>query len=361
MTYGLLILGFVLLVGGAEVMVRGAGAVAVRFGLSPVVVGLTVVAFGTSAPELAVSVGAARDDQAGLAIGNVVGSNIANVLLVLGASAVVGGGLLVTQKLVRIDVPIMVGASALVLVMSLDGSIGRVEGIVLFAGIVAYTWWTVRTARREDTAIEQEYEEAFGQRADAPLWIELVQIVGGVALLVIGSQWLVSSASEIARDLGVSDLVVGLTVVAIGTSAPELATSIVAALKGERDIAVGNAVGSNLFNLLSVLGLTALVAPSGVAVSDDALRLDMPIMLAVAVACLPVFFNGYLLKRWEGALFVLYYLAYICFLALDSIDSGLRDPFAIVMVVFVAPLTLVTLAVISVRSWKAHRAQGPAG
>lgn len=360
MTYGLLILGFVLLVGGAEVMVRGAGAVAVRFGLSPVVVGLTVVAFGTSAPELAVSVGAARDDQAGLAIGNVVGSNIANVLLVLGASAVVGGGLLVAQKLVRIDVPIMVAASALVLVMSLDGSIGRAEGVVLFAGIVAYTWWTVRTARSEDDAVHEEYEEAFGQPADAPLWVQVVQIVGGVALLVVGSQWLVGSASEIARDLGVSDLVVGLTVVAIGTSAPELATSIVAALKGERDIAVGNAVGSNLFNLLSVLGLTALVAPSGVAVSDDALRLDMPIMLAVAVACLPVFFNGYLLKRWEGALFVLYYLAYICFLVLDSIDSGLRDPFAIVMVVFVAPLTLITLAVISVRSWKAHRSPAPA-
>jgi cation:H+ antiporter len=361
MTYALLILGFVLLVGGADVMVRGAGAVAVRFGLSPVVVGLTVVAFGTSAPELAVSVGAARSDQAGLAIGNVVGSNIANVLLVLGVSAAIGGGLLVAQKLVRIDVPLMVGASVLVLLMSLDGSLGRPEGAVLFACIVAYTWWTVRTARREGAEIESEYEEAFGQPNDAPVWIQLAQIVGGIALLVVGSGWLVDSASDIARDLGVSDLVIGLTVVAIGTSAPELATSVVAALKGERDIAVGNVVGSNLFNLLSVLGLTALLAPSGVAVSDDALRLDMPIMLAVAVACLPVFFNGYELKRWEGGLFAIYYVAYIAFLVLDAIDSGLRDPFAVVMLVFVAPLTLITLAVISVRSWRAHRSPAPAG
>ncbi|MFN7149948.1 MAG: sodium:calcium antiporter [Microthrixaceae bacterium] len=207
----------------------------------------------------------------------------------------------------------------------------------------------------------QRYQEAFGQPDAAPVWVHLTQIVGGIALLVIGSQWLVNSASEIARDLGVSDLVIGLTVVAVGTSAPELATSVIAALKGERDIAVGNVVGSNLFNLLSVLGLTAVIAPSGVAVSDDALRLDMPIMLAVAVACLPVFFNGYELKRWEGALFALYYVAYIAFVVLDAIDSGLRDPFAIVMLVFVAPLTLVTLAVISVRSWKAHRVRTPAG
>lgn len=355
MTYVLLILGFVLLVGGAEVMVRGASALAVRFGLSPVVVGLTVVAFGTSAPELAVSVGAAADGQAGLAVGNVVGSNIANVLLVLGASAAIGGSLLVAQKIVRVDVPIVIAASVVVILMSLDGSIGRVEGLVLFAAIVAYTWWTVRESRREEAAVVEEYSEAIGDPSSRPAWLDPLQVVGGVALLVLGSRWLVDSASEIARSLGVSDLVVGLTVVALGTSAPELATSIVAALKGERDIAVGNVVGSNLFNLLSVLGLTAVVAPTGLEVSDDALRLDMPIMLAVAVACLPVFFNGYELKRWEGTLFAAYYVAYIVFLVLDATDSGLRDPFAVVMVGFVAPLTAVTLAVVAVRAWRAHR------
>lgn len=355
MTYVMLIAGFVLLVGGAEIMVRGASAVAVRFGLSPVVVGLTVVAFGTSAPELAVSVGASRSGQAGLAIGNVVGSNIANVLLVLGASAAVGGGLLVAQKIVRVDVPLMVAASVAVLIMSLDGNISTIEGAVLSLAIVGYVWWTVRGARADDNEIVAEYDEAYGHPVTRSVWLELAQIVGGIALLVLGSNWLVDSSSEIARSFGVSDLVIGLTVVAIGTSAPELATSIVAALKGERDIAVGNVVGSNLFNLMSVLGLTAFVAPGGLPVSDDALRLDMPFMVAVAIACLPVFFNGYELKRWEGVLFFGYYVAYLAFLVLDAIDSGLRDPFAVAMYAFVAPLTLITLAVIAVRSWQAHR------
>ncbi len=358
MTYLLLLLGFIALVGGAEVMVRGASAVAVRTGLSPVVVGLTVVAFGTSAPELAVSVGASRDGQAGLAIGNVVGSNIANVLLVLGVSAAVGGGLIVAQKIVRVDVPLMVLASVVVLAMSWNGNISTIEGVVLFLAIAIYVWWTVQGSRSDSPEVTAEYVEAFGgDDTPGPLWLELVQIIGGVALLVLGSQWLVGSASDIAESFGVSDLVVGLTVVAIGTSAPELATSIVAAVRGERDIAVGNVVGSNLFNLLSVLGLAAIVAPGGLPVSSDALRLDMPVMTVVALACLPVFFNGYQLKRWEGVLFSLYYLAYLAFLVLDQTGSGLRDPFAVVMGVFVLPLTAITLIVVAVRSWNARHSR----
>lgn len=355
MTWVQLVAGFVALVGGAEILVRGAGRIAVRFGLSPVVVGLTVVAFGTSAPELAVSVGSAWRDQSGLAVGNVVGSNVANVLLVLGASAAFGGGLVVAQKIVRIDVPLMVVASVGVLVMSLGGRIGRIEGAVLFCGIVGYVIWTVRSARSEAGAVAAEYDEAFGETGDSSPWGDVGMLVGGVAALVIGSTWLVGAASSIASDLGVSDLVIGLTVVAIGTSAPELATSLVAARRGERDIAVGNAVGSNIFNLLCVLGLTALVTPGGLPVSDDALRLDMPIMVAVAVACLPVFFDGYSLRRWEGVLFLAYYTAYLVFLALDQTGSGLRDPFAVVLGAFVIPLTAITLAVVGWRAWSAHR------
>ena len=357
MTYLLLVLGFVALVGGAEIMVRGASSIAVRTGLSPVVVGLTVVAFGTSTPEMAVSVGAARDGQAGLAIGNVVGSNIANVLLVLGVSAAIGGGLLVAQKIVRIDVPLMILASVVVIVMSLNGLIGRLEGAMLLLSVIVYSGWTVWAALRENADVQAEYDEAFGSTDRAPLWIDIVSIVGGVVALVVGSRWLVGSASEIAESFGVSDLVIGLTVVAFGTSAPELATSVIAAIRGERDIAVGNVVGSNLFNLLAVLGITAVVAPGGLPVSDDALRLDLPIMLAVAVACLPVFFNGYELKRWEGALFGVYYVAYLTFLVLDQTDSGLRDPFAVAMLGFVLPLTVMTLVVVGVRALRAHRAR----
>jgi cation:H+ antiporter len=353
MSWLLVVVGLVALVAGAEVLVRGASSLAVRTGLSPVVVGLTVVAFGTSTPELAVSIGAARSDQAGIAIGNVIGSNIANVLLVLGASAMVGGGLLVAQKIVRIDVPLMVAASVVVLLLALDGRLGTLEGAFLFAGIVAYTVWTVRAARRADGAeVEAEYAAEFGAPARGPAWIDIARVVGGIALLVAGAGWLVDGASDIARSLGVSDLVIGLTIVAIGTSAPELATSVVAAIRGERDIAVGNVVGSNLFNLLMVLGVTALLAPGGLPVSEAARTLDLPVMTAVAVACLPVFASGHRLKRWEGALFVAYYVAYLVFLALDATGSGLRDPFAIVMGVFVIPLTVLTLVVIGVQAWR---------
>jgi cation:H+ antiporter len=358
MEYLLFVLGVAALVVGAEVLVRGASAIAVRTGLSPVVVGLTVVAFGTSTPELAVSVGAAFRDEAALAVGNVVGSNIFNILGVLGLSAMVGGGLVVAQKIVRIDVPIMVALSVLLLVLSLDNRIGRVEGVVLFAGIVAYTVWTVRASRHESAEVAAEYDEAVSAPT-RPVLVDLGMVVGGVALLVLGADWMVGAASDIARSFGVSDLVIGLTVVAIGTSAPELATSVVAAARGERDIAVGNAVGSNLFNILCVLGLTSIVAPGGLPISEDALRLDMPVMVAVAVACLPVFFNGYLLKRWEGTVFVAYYVAYVVFLVLDQTGSGLRDPFAVVMGVFVIPLTVLTLAVVAARAWRAHREPVP--
>ncbi len=355
MTYVVLVAGFVALVSGAEILVRGAGRIAVRFGLSPVVVGLTVVAFGTSAPELAVSIGSVWRHQPGLAVGNVVGSNIANILLVLGAAALVGGGLVVAQKIVRIDIPIMIVASVVVLAMSLGGRIGRIEGSILFAAIVAYTTWTIRTARSESAEVAAEYEEAFTEADGSSVWVDLMLVGGGVAALVVGSTWLVSSASTIASDFGVSQLVIGLTVVAIGTSAPELATSLVAAVRGERDIAVGNAVGSNLFNLLCVLGLTALVSPDGLTVSNQALELDLPVMVAVAIACLPVFFNGYELRRWEGAMFVAYYVAYLTFLVLEETGAGLRDPFAVVMGVFVIPLSIITLAVVAGRAWKRSR------
>ncbi|MGI9578378.1 MAG: calcium/sodium antiporter [Microthrixaceae bacterium] len=359
MTYVLLLAGFALLVAGAEVLVRGAGRVAVRFGLSPIVVGLTVVAFGTSAPELAVSVGSAFSGQTGLAVGNVVGSNIANVLLVLGASAAFGGTLVVASKIVRVDVPLMIGASVTVLLMSLNGAIGRLEGALLFACILGYVTFTVMGARNASDAEKADFEAEYAADDGPGLGVDVLMIVGGVGALVLGSKWLVDSASEIAAQLGVSDLVIGLTVVALGTSAPELATSLIAAIKGERDIAVGNAVGSNLFNLLSVLGLTALVAPDGLPVSDDALRLDMPVMVAVAVACLPVFFNGYSLKRWEGGLFLAYYIAYITFLVLTETGSGLRDPFAVVMGVFVIPLTVITFAVVGWQAWRSPHNRSP--
>ncbi len=298
-----LVIGVGCLVAGAELLVKGAAAIATRLGVQPVVIGLTVVAFGTSAPELAVSVGSGLSGNADVAFGNVAGSNIVNILLILGTSAVVGG-LAVSQRIVRIDVPLLIGVSIVALLMSLDNRIGRIDGVILFSGVITYTWWLIRASRRETADIALEYEEAIdaveGSVAERPIVTQVALVIGGLVVLVIGSQLLVNSATDIAASLGVSDLVIGLTVVAIGTSLPELATSIMAALRGQRDIAVGNVVGSCLFNLMCVLGLTGVVSPDGVSVGDASLQLDFPVMIAASIVLLPIFWNGFQIKRWEG-------------------------------------------------------------
>lgn len=346
------VVGVAILVAGADIMVRGAARIAARTGLSSVVIGLTVVAFGTSAPELAVSVQSAFDRKTDIAIGNVVGSNIANVLLVLGISAAVGGGLLVHQRIVRLDVPIMVAVSVVTLLLVLDGELGRIDGALLATGLLVYVVWTVRAARSSDEEIVSEYDEALhpDKLRSTPLWIDLALILGGLAGLVIGARLLVSSAVDIATDLGVSDLVIGLTVVAVGTSMPEIATSVVAAMRGERDLAVGNAIGSNLFNIMCVLGLSALVAPVALSVSEGARRFDIPVMIAVAIACLPVFFNGYELKRWEGVVFLAYYVAYVAYLVFRATDSPAQDLVRTGMLGFVIPLTVLTFGVVAYRA-----------
>ena len=355
LTVALFAVGVVALVGGAEALVRGAARLAARTGMSPIVIGLTVVAFGTSAPELAVSVGATFADEADIALGNVVGSNIANVLLVLGLSALVGGSLAVAQRIVRIDVPIVIGVSVLVLVLGLNGTIGRGEGLVLLALLAVYLVWTVLGAIRDSsTSIVVEYAEALRHeklRATSP-FTDVGFVLGGLALLVVGSQALVVAATDIAESLGVSQLVIGLTVVAVGTSLPEIATSILAAARGERDIAVGNAIGSNLFNLLAVLGVTAMVAPNGIPIPDGALTIDLPVMIAASVACLPLFFTGYALDRWEGAVFLAFYGAYLAWLVLDATDHPLRTGYGAAMIGFVVPLTLITFAVLFGREWR---------
>ena len=301
MTFVYLIAGLVLLVAGAEVLVRGAARLAAQFGIPPLIIGLTVVAFGTSAPETAVSVQAAFNGSGDLAIGNVIGSNIANILLILGMTALIAP-LVVSRQLIRLDVPIMIGASLLVFALAWDGSLSRLDGALLFAGILAYTAFLIISSRRDKTtAADDEFATEFGlNEAPKPYagLINLGLIVVGLVLLVSGSNFLVEGAVSLARALGLSELVIGLTVVAVGTSLPELATSVMAAIKGERDIAVGNIVGSNIFNLLCVLGLASLVSPSAIPVAANALAFDFPVMIAVAIACLPIFFNGYSIKRW---------------------------------------------------------------
>ena len=346
-----LLAGLALLIWGADFLVKGASRIAVGFGISPLVVGLTIVAFGTSSPEMMVSVSSALKGEADIAVGNVVGSNIFNVLFILGVSALITP-LLVSKQLVKIDVPIMIGVSVLALVLSMDGRIVFWEGALMFAGIIAYTIMAVRIGKIGDDAGEVL------EGADR-MWVNIAFIVFGLVLLVVGSQWLVSAAVEIATAMGVSELVIGLTIVAAGTSMPEVATSITAAIRGQRDIAVGNVVGSNIFNILAVLGLTAMVAPGGLPVSQAALNFDFPVMLAVAVACLPIFFVGYTIQRWEGAVFLGYYVAYTAFLILDASQHAALPVFSQAMMMFVVPLTVITLGVVLWREIRRRRGLEP--
>lgn len=333
--------GLVLLVGGAELLVRGATRLATAFGMSPLIVGLTVVAFATSSPELAVSVGSALGGRADIALGNVVGSTIANVLLIMGLSALVTP-LVVRSQLVRFDVPVMVAASVLVLLLGIDGTIGTIDGLVLLAGIVAYVARLLRRTHREPPAPVSERDTTADKTAPS-VPRDLAWVVVGIGMLVGGSTLLLDAAVTVAQRLGVSELVIGLTLVAVGTSLPEIATSLLAAVRGERDLAVGNAVGSNIFNLLAVLGVTSVVAPDGVPVARSALDFDLPVMFAVTVACLPIFFTGHLIARWEGALFLGYYVAYTAYLLLDAAGHDALAPFSTVMLGFVVPLTVLTI------------------
>jgi cation:H+ antiporter len=285
--------------------------------------------------------------QADIAVGNVVGSNIFNVLFILGISAIITP-LIVQQQLIRLDVPIMIGVSLLTYFMSMDGVIGRLEGLLLFAGIVAYTIFLIVQSRRESKAVEAEYAQEFAVKQQTgwkPWVVNIGLVVLGLVLLVQGSNWLVDSAISIARWLGLSELIIGLTIVAAGTSMPEVATSITAAIKGERDIAVGNVVGSNIFNILAVLGLSGVVAQNGLPVSAAAEAFDIPVMIAVALITLPIFFTGRLIARWEGWLFLFYYVAYTAYLILDSVQHDALPLFNNVLLYAIIPLTVVTLVV----------------
>lgn len=350
MTALVFLAGLAALVAGAEMLVRGSSKLALALGISPLVVGLTIVAFGTSSPEVAVSMDAAAGGRGDIALGNVIGSNIFNVLFILGVSALITP-LTVHAQIIRQEMPIMIGASVLLLVCALDGRIGAGDAAVLLGALAAYTTFLVWQSRRESQATRDEYAT---ELVPATGWdrhwsVQLGLMVAGLGLLVTGADWLVTAATTIARAFGISDLVIGLTIVAAGTSMPEVATSIAAAMKGERDIAIGNVVGSNTFNILGCLGLSGLVAPDGIPVAATILHFDIWVMLVTAVACLPVFRSGGEIARWEGGLFVAYYAAYTTYLILSAQQHAALPTFRIAMLAFVVPLTVMTLVAASLR------------
>ena len=310
-------LGLLLLIGGAELVVRGGTHVAARFGVSPLVIGLTFVAIGTSAPELAVGIDSALRGQGDLAVGNIAGTNVVNILLILGLSALLRP-LAIQGQTVRFDLPAIVVASLLLLALAWDRSLTRIDGLVLTGCGIAYTLALLRVARVESRdpapTLTDELVEEFDKAGGVSTGRSLAMLFAGIAVIVLGAEWLVDGAVALARQWRVSEAFIGLTIVAIGTSAPELFTTLIGTIRGNRDIAVGNLIGSSVYNIGAILGIATLVVPGGIPVPEPILRFDLPLMTAVAVLCAPVFLTGRQVSRWEGGAFVAGYLAYLAFL-----------------------------------------------
>jgi cation:H+ antiporter len=308
------------LVVGAEVMVRGGGTLASRLGVNPIIVGLTVVAIGTSMPELTVGVVSAAEGSGALAVGNIAGTNIANLLLVLGLSALLLP-LTIEIRTLRFELPVMAMAALLLWALAADGVLSRLDGLILLVGAIVYTLVLIRTARRESREVATEFAAAYtANRAghvvpatDRRTILHVGMMLGGIALVVLGAEWLVDAAVGMARGFAVSDAFIGLTVVAIGTSAPELVTAIVSTLRNERDIAIGNLLGSTIYNILLILGITCLVPTHGLPLPPSLVRIDIPIMVTVVLVCMPIFISGRRVHRAEGAAMVVAYLSFLAF------------------------------------------------
>ena len=349
----LFIVGLIILIIGADMLVRGASRIAAAAGIPPLVIGLTIVAIGTASPEVAVSLQAASLGQGSLTLGNVLGSNIFNILFVLGVTALVAP-IVIAEQLIRIDAPIMVGVSLLALVLAMDGKLGAMDGVILIAGFLGYTIFALRQSRKESAKVHKEYAREFADTEKHTTWNtarNILFMVMGLGLLVLGARWLVDSATTMAKAAGISELVIGLTIVAVGTSLPEVATSIIAALKRESDIAVGNAIGSNIFNLLGVLGLSGVLAPEGIHVATRVLTFDFLVMVFVALVCIPVFYVDDNVSRGEGMLFLSYYVLYTGYLILEASQSSML-PAVTLFVSFYIPLTFIGLIMVTVRARK---------
>ncbi|MFP4502838.1 MAG: calcium/sodium antiporter [Candidatus Hydrogenedentota bacterium] len=355
--------GLAALVIGAELLVRGASRLAALAGISPLVVGLTIVACGTSAPELAVSVQASLSGNAGLTVGNVVGSNIFNILLILGLSAVIAP-LTVRRQLVRLDVPIMIGVAFLCAFVCWGGMLSRLEGALFLGLFVVYLGILYYLNRRE----RAQQGPSVASPAPAvrggvlPVLGHITLGIAGIVLLVTGARWLVAGAVGMAAALGVDPVLIGLTAVAAGTSLPELATSVVASLRGERDLAIGNVIGSNIFNLLVVLGAAALATPGGLPMADSVLHFDLPVMVAVAVLCLPIFISGAVVSRFEGGLLLCYFAAYMLITVLAYKDAEHSTQVTFLLAAVVLPATALLLLASLVRqppSWQRLRESFP--
>ena len=340
-----LLCGLVLLIAGAELLVRCAVRMAANLKVRPLLIGLTVVALGSSAPQLTVSLQAALNDTTDIAVGSVIGSNIFNVLVTLGLSALIIP-LRVSRQLVRLDIPLMIVASALVYALALNKQLDRLDGAILLGCLLAYLGLLLRQSRHSG-------HHHTGHHSPSTSWLHnILLMLAALLLLGLAGHLLLGAAVRVATELGLSERIIGLTIIAVSTSLPELATSLIAAFRGQREIAVGNVIGSNVFNLLGVLGLTALVAPAPLSVSPNALAFDLPVMLGVAALCLPVFYTGYRVTRAEGLLFLGLYLAYGLHVVSFTTGMPLAGKLEHLMLFFVLPALLVFLLFSTLRAWR---------
>jgi cation:H+ antiporter len=337
--------GLLMLIAGAELLVRAAVRLAARLQVRPLIIGLTILAFGSSAPQMAVSLQATLAENTDIAVGSVIGSSIFNILVTLGLSALIIP-LRVSRQLVRLDIPLMIGASLLVFVLAYNEELTPVDGLILLTALVIYLGLLLYQSRHAHRPPH------LTQTPPAPWLSSLLLMLLGLALLALAGHWLLQAAVTVASDLGLSERIIGLTIIAVSTSLPALATSLIAAVRGQRDIAVGNVIGSNLFNLLGVLGITALVAPTPLSVSPNALDFDLPVMLGVTLLCLPVFYSGYRVTRAEGLLFLALYLAYGLHVVSFTTGMPLAGKLEHLMLFFVLPALVAFLLFSSLRAWR---------
>ncbi|MGV8084392.1 MAG: calcium/sodium antiporter [Coriobacteriia bacterium] len=317
----LFLVGLAVLCLGAELVVRGASRLAISLGIRPLVLGLTVVSIGTSVPELTVGITASAEGSGALAVGNIVGTNIVNILFILGLSAVLRP-LPLQERVLRLELPVIIVSAVLMTGLAWDGVLSLLDGSVLLVAAILYTAAIVRISRSETKAVKEEYREKYGSGDMTPRkcrqtrGINFLMLIVGIGLSVLGAEWLVDGAVSIAYALGASEAVIGLTIVAIGTSAPEFVTTIISTLKNERDVAIGNLLGSSIYNILVILGITCIASPGGIPIEPQLLLADLPLMGGAALLCVPVFLTGRRVSRLEGAGFVAAYSVYLLLLVL---------------------------------------------
>jgi cation:H+ antiporter len=343
------LLGLVLLVIGGELVVRGSVHIAQRLGMSALLVGLTIVAFGTSAPELAICLDAVVLGKPEIALGNIVGSNIANVLLILGVTATFFP-IVIHRQIVQREVPIMIAVSMLFLLLCYDGILGFVDGLILLGAMFIFLIWQIRAEHKTENADDSSQKQASDEPAltsSSPGWLSFLVVLAGIVCLWFGAGWMVVGASVLAESFGISKLAVGLTAVAVGSSAPEIVTALMAAKRGFPELAVGSVIGSNIFNLLFVGGGT-LMFSSEITIPNEAFRFDIPIMVVSSIACLPIFATGHRIDRWEGVLFLVCFAAFTVLLFIKPDDNPAFPTWAQLVWPFVTPLILATgLAVVT--------------